>query len=223
MNSRALFPFAHRLAVLSLALALPACTNIKNDRTRTQTEGATTGAAAGALLGAGAGALLSKNKAQGALIGGAAGALAGGLAGGAYGGAVAKKKEGYVQTEDTLDARVRRTRREIDRRHTFNNGLKFEIARHEQRLAQLRAQGKTAGLAVEQFELRSTLAKRAGQLDRESRSWQEAIDGHKAALEQYRSDPRAGALRSDIATLAGERATLDKQRRELNGITKRAR
>ncbi len=215
--------FATRLLALALVAAMPACTNIRDDAARTQTEGGAAGAAGGALIGAGAGALLSKNKSQGALIGGAAGAAAGGVAGATYGNIVAQKKEGYARTEDSLDARLRGTRREIEQRHTFNNGLKYEVARHEQRLAQLRAGGRTAGLAVEQFELRSTLVKREDELGRDARSWQEAIDAHKAALERYRSDPRASALRSDIAALSQEGAELEKQRRALRGITKRAR
>ena len=68
----------------ALLLALASCTNIKNDRQRTQTEGALVGAAGGAAIGAAAGALIKKD-ARGAAIGAAAGALVGGLAGAAAG------------------------------------------------------------------------------------------------------------------------------------------
>lgn len=208
---------------LALVPAMGACTNIKNDSTRTRTEGAMAGAAGGALLGAGAGALLGgKNKKNAMLAGAAAGALVGAAAGAAHGDAVAKKKEGYTAAEDALDARIRTAKRQLSDRHTFNNGLKYEIARHQQRLASIQA-GSATGRAVEEFELRSTVIKRVGELDRQGRSWQQTIDDHKAALRQAGRDPRAATLRSDINGLAAEQSELLRQRKELVSITRRAR
>jgi uncharacterized protein YcfJ len=228
MNSR-FYPIdvpglGKKLLGLTLTIALGACSNLHNDRTRTTAEGGLAGAAGGAALGAAAGAALGgKNKAKGALIGGAAGALAGGAAGTAYGSAVAGKKESYARTEDSLDAQIRAAKREIANRHTFNNGLRYEVARHQQRLASLQASDRAAGRAVEQFELRSTVATRIGELDREARSWQDTIDAHKAALQQYRNDPRAAMLRSDLDSLTAESADLARQRRELLSITRKAK
>lgn len=228
MNSRSRFldlkRTGGRLVGLALVLAVGGCSNIKNDSNRTRTEGAMAGAAGGALLGAGAGALLGgkKNKQNAMLAGAAAGALVGAAAGTAYGDSVAKKKEGYTATEDTLDARIRTARRQLADRHTFNNGLKYEIARHQQRLASIEA-GSATARAVEEFELRSTVTKRVGELDRQERSWQQTIDEHKAALRQAGRDPRAAALQSEINGLAAEQSNLARQRKELISITRRAR
>lgn len=182
------------------------------------------GAAGGALVGAGAGALVGgKNKKNAMLAGAAAGAVVGAAAGTAYGDSVAKKKEGYTQTEDALDARLRAAQRQLSERHTFNLGLKYEIARHQQRLASLQRPERATGRAVEQFELRSTLANRVSELDREARSWQETIDAHKQALQQASGDPRAAALRTDINGLTAEQAELVRQTRELVSISRRAK
>lgn len=214
---------ASRLIGLTLAVAMGACTNIKNDSTRTRTEGGLAGAAGGALVGVGAGALLGgKDKKKAMLAGAAAGALVGAAAGVAHGDAVAKKKEGYTATEDSLDARIRTAKRQLADRHTFNNGLQYEIARHQARLASIQA-GSATGRAVEEFELRSTVTKRVGELDRQERSWQQTIDEHKAALRTAGRDPRAATLRSDINALAAEQSQLVRQRKELLSITRRAR
>jgi uncharacterized protein YcfJ len=213
-----------KLLSLTLVLALGACTNIKNDSTRTRTEGGLTGAAGGALVGAGAGALVGgKNKQKAMLAGAAAGAVVGAAAGTAYGDSVAKKKEAYTQTEDALGARLRATRRQLADRHTFNLGLSYEIARHQQRLASLQAPDRATGRAVEQFELRSTLASRVGELDREARSWQATIDAHKEALRQASGDPRAAALRTEIDGLNAEQSALARHRKELAAISRRAK
>jgi hypothetical protein len=212
-----------KLLGLTLVFALGACTNIKNDSTRTRTEGAMAGAAGGALLGAGAGALLGgKNKKNAMLAGAAAGALVGAAAGTAYGDSVAKKKEGYTQKEDALGVQLRTAQRQLNDRRIFNRGLKYEVARHEQRLAALRV-STAPGRAVEEFELRSTVSNRIGELDRQARVWQETIDAHKAALRQASGDPRAATLRTEINDLAAEQSELKRQRRELVTITRRAR
>jgi uncharacterized protein YcfJ len=215
---------AKKLTALLLICSLGACSNIHNDSQRTQTEGAVAGAAGGALLGAGVGALVGgKNKGNAMLAGAAIGALAGGAAGTAYGNSVAKKKEGYTQTEDALDTRLRTARRQLADRREFNLGLRYEIARQEQRLTSLRSETHNAGLAVEQFELRSTLANRVGELDRRARSWQETIDAHKAALRQVGGDPRGAALKTEIDGLAKEQAELSRQRKQLLSIARRAK
>ena len=76
---------------------------------------------------------------------------------------------------------------------------------------------------MEQFELRSTLAIRVGELDRQARSWQETIDAHKEALRQASGDPRAAALRTDINGLAAEQSELLRQRKEIVSLSRRAK
>ena len=107
-----------KLLGLTLVVALGACTNLHDDRQRTQTEGALAGAAGGAVLGTAAGAALGgKDKKKAMLAGAAAGAVVGGLAGAAHGEAVARKKAGYAQTEDALGARLSAAKKQLaDRR-----------------------------------------------------------------------------------------------------------
>jgi hypothetical protein len=213
-----------KLTGLTLLLALTACSNIKNDSTRTRTEGTVAGAAGGAALGAGIGALVGgKNKGQAALLGAAAGALAGGVAGNAYGDSVAKKKEGMAATEDQLGLRLAAANQQLASRHDYNEGLKYEIARHQQTLSGLKAKTNVAGKAVEQFELRTTVVTRMGEVDRQARSWQDTIDQHKLALKQAGNDPRTAQLKTSVNGLTREQAELLRQRKELAGIIRKAR
>ncbi len=85
--------------LLCVFLVLPACANIKDDRTRTTTEGALAGAGAGAAIGAIIGHFAGSAKA-GALIG----AALGGATGAMVGDHIADKKEQYATREKWLDA-----------------------------------------------------------------------------------------------------------------------
>ncbi len=85
--------------LLCIFLVLPGCANIKDDRTRTTTEGALVGAGAGAGIGAIIGHFAGSAK-TGALIGG----LLGGAVGAGVGDHIADKKEQYATREKWLDA-----------------------------------------------------------------------------------------------------------------------
>ena len=89
------------LLVALLATQLVACANIKDDSTRTKTEGTLTGAGIGAGVGALIGALIDGGR--GAAIGAGIGAGIGAAGGYAVGKHVADKKAEYASQEDWLD------------------------------------------------------------------------------------------------------------------------
>ncbi len=208
------------MATATLILSLAACTNIKDDSQRTRTEGALTGAAAGAALGAGAGALLKKNK-QGALAGAAAGALVGGLAGAAVGDSVAKKKEGYAQQESALDSQLAGLNRQIEGRKAYNEKLREVVAAKEQQLTTVLALDRSSGPTVQEFDLRTSVNAKVGEIDRAARSWQETIDAHKAVLKGASADARGPELEAEINRLTEERTELLRQRAKLISINEK--
>ena len=195
-----------------LLSSLAACTNIKDDNTRTRTEGAAAGAAVGAAAGAGVGALAKKGNA-GAIAGGAAaGALVGGVAGAAYGDSVAKKKEGYAHNESALDSQISGLQQQVAARREYNDKLRVLVAAKEQQLAAVLASDRSAGPTVKEFDLRTTVSAKLGDLDHESKSWQETIDAHKAVLKKAGNDPHSAELQKEIDQLSEQRAELLRQR-----------
>jgi len=205
---------------ITLVATLTSCTNIKNDSQRTRAEGAATGAAAGAALGAGAGALIAKNK-QGALVGAAAGAAVGGLAGAAAGDSVAKKKEGYAKQESALDSQLGLLNRQIEGRRSYNAKLREVVSAKEQQLATVLASDRSAGLTVQEFDLRTSVNTKVGELDRAARSWQDTINAHKGVLKGTANDPRGPELEAEINRLAEEREELLRQRARLITINEK--
>ncbi|MEA3209563.1 MAG: hypothetical protein QOE70_2620 [Chthoniobacter sp.] len=209
---------ARLLSSIVLCCAVCSCANIKNDRTRTRTEGAAAGAAGGALLGAGLGWFVGQSR-VGAMAGGAiGGALFGASAGAAYGDRVASRKEGYVRTEDALEARLRSTKQQIATRRSYNSRLRGSIARKEQQLATVLATDRSEGPTVGEFDLRTSVNTQLGEVDQRARSWQETIDAHKTALARVGADPRKVALKTDIDGLSTERQELERQRERLSSI-----
>lgn len=205
------------LAATVLA-ALASCTNIQNDSQRTRTEGAVTGAVAGAAVGAAAGALIKKD-ARGAVAGAAVGALAGGLAGAAVGDSVAQKKEGYAQQESALDSQLAGLNRQIEGRRQYNAKLRELVSAKEQQLASVLKSDRSVGPTVQEFDLRTSIISKVGEIDRAARSWQETIDAHKAVVKGASADPRGPELEAEVNRLAEERAELLRQRGRLISIT----
>ncbi len=204
----------------TLLVALSGCTNIKDDSQRTQAEGAVAGAATGAAVGAGTGALLKKNK-EGALAGAATGAVVGGAAGAAVGDSVAKKKEGYAQKESALDSQLAGLNQQIEGRRAYNAKLRELVSAKEQKLATVLALDRSAGPTVEEFDLRTSITAKIGEVDRASRSWQETIDAHKAVLKGAGADARGPELEAEINRLAEERTELLRQRVRLISINEK--
>lgn len=128
-------------AAITAVAMLASCTNIKNDQTRTRTEGTL----AGGLLGAGLGAIIghqSGNAAAGALIG----AAAGGLAGLAVGDHVARKKARYASQEAWLDACIAHAEKVNADARAYNRSLENKIASLQSRLAAAKASGNKSEL-----------------------------------------------------------------------------
>lgn len=124
-------------ATLLTASAGCGCSNIQNDRTRTKTEGALTGAGVGTLLGAGIGALAGGGK--GALLGGAIGAAAGTGIGYLIGTSVANSKEKYARQEDWYEDCIADARNVNLKTNDYNQRTRQEIASLNQRASQLRS------------------------------------------------------------------------------------
>ena len=215
------FPRQVQTAVTAMLLvSFAGCANIKNDSQRTRTEGALTGAAAGAAVGAGVGALVKKN-AGGALAGAAAGAAVGALAGAAVGDAQAKKKEGYAQKESALDSQLTGLNRQIDSRRAYNSKLRDLVTAKEQQLAAVLASDRSAGPGAQEFDLRTSVASKIGEIDRADRSWQETIDAHKTVLSKASGDSRGPELEAEINRLSEERTELLRQRARLISINEK--
>ena len=111
--------------MLCLSCALVGCANIKDDSTRTKTEGTLLGAGLGAGLGALVGGLTGGGR--GALVGASIGAAAGGLGGYALGTHVANKKAEYASQEDWLDDCIVHAEQFNAEVHNYNAKLGHDI------------------------------------------------------------------------------------------------
>ena len=121
---------------ITAAAFLASCANIKDDQTRTRTEGTL----AGSLIGGGLGAIIghqSGHGIEGALIG----AAAGGLAGLAVGDHVARKKARYASQEAWLDACIAHAQQVNRSAVSYNNSLRSKISGLETRLAAAKSSG----------------------------------------------------------------------------------
>ena len=126
-------------AALTCIAFLASCTNIKDDQTRTRTEGAL----AGSLIGGGLGAIIGHQSGAG-LEGALIGAAVGGLAGLAVGNHVANKKAAYASQEAWLDACIANAEKVNAQARSYNNSLRSKIASLESRLAAAKASGDKA-------------------------------------------------------------------------------
>lgn len=215
MNHR----FIQLTAVLCAgSLFFTGCTNIKNDTTRTKTEGTLAGAGIGALLGAGVGALAGgggRSIATGALIG----AAAGGATGYAYGSHVAKKKQGYAASEERLRGMIGRTRSERQSAEAYNSNLRRAIVQQRSELNRI-SSAKRSGQNVrgDADRLRRNLD---GNIERTNNQLE-----HKNAVlieaKETLNDAPAGADRSKLQaeynSLSQEKALLGQQIKQMNGM-----
>ena len=102
------------------------CAGIKDDGTRTRTEGAGTGAAAGAVVGAIIGQLAGGST-EATLLGAAIGGAIGGVGGYAYGDHVAGQKEKYATEEDWLEACIAEAKKSNEEIVAYNQNLEEQI------------------------------------------------------------------------------------------------
>jgi hypothetical protein len=217
MTPRTFFRRTQCFWTVLLVGSLGGCSNIKNDRTRTQTEGAVVGAAIGAAAAAGTAAALKKGAGTAAAAG-AAGAAVGAIAGAAAGTAVANKKAGYASQESALNSQLSGLHQQIAAVREYNEGLKSMISTKEQQLATVLASDRSQGPTVQEFDLRTTINTKLTEIDGRARSWQETIDAHKAVLKKASNDPHSADLQKEIDELAEQRAEMLRQREKLAAI-----
>ncbi len=129
------------VASITLVTMFSGCTNIKDDGTRTRTEGALAGTA----IGAGLGAIIG-NQSGRAWEGAAIGAVAGGLTGLAVGNHVAKKKAGYASKEAWLDACISSAEKVNAQTVAYNRNLSSRIKTLEGKIAAAKASGNKTEL-----------------------------------------------------------------------------
>lgn len=213
----------HRLVQLTAVLCagsflFTGCTNIKDDTTRTKTEGTLAGAGLGALLGAGVGALAGgggRSIATGALIG----AAAGGAGGYAYGSHVANKKKGYAASEERLRGMIGRTRGERQSAEAYNSNLRRAIAQQRSELNRI-SSAKRSGQDVrgDAVRLRKNLdgniERTNDQLERKT----ETLNDARETLNEAPAGADRSKLQAEYNSLAKEKALLSQQIKTMNGM-----
>jgi hypothetical protein len=132
--------------------------------------------------------------------------------------AVAPKQAANVVAESALTSQLEGLDRQIASRKEYNAKLGELVATKEQQLATVLATDRSAGPTVQEFELRTSVNSKAGQMERAARAWQETIEAHRRVLAAAGSDPRASELTTEIDRLAAERAELLRLRARLLAI-----
>jgi uncharacterized protein YcfJ len=203
--------------------ALPSCTNIKDDDTRTKTEGTLTGAGIGAVVGAIIGVVLDGGR--GAARGAAIGAGVGGVAGYAYGSHVANQKADYASREEWLDAcliqaeKARRTTTE------YNARLSGELARLDQETHALETaykQGKVkrSSLRAEEKRIRQRMAESEQLIKRAEAE----IGLQNSVVQEARTggnDDKAARLEAEVRGLREQVDQLKEQSAQLAAMSHR--
>lgn len=195
--------------LLSVALA-GGCANIKNDTTRTQTEGTLVGAGGGALLGAGIGAIFGGTK--GAAIGAGVGAAAGAAGGFLVGDSIAKKKADYAREEDWYDANIQQAAKVNKETSKYNASLRKEVADLDRRASKLKKDyaknkaGRDALLAAKsKVDTRSSEVRRnIAALEKEYQNQQAvAVDArrHGSKAEAAKLDREIAKTKKSIAEM----------------------
>ncbi|MEO8350250.1 MAG: hypothetical protein ABI680_00880 [Chthoniobacteraceae bacterium] len=201
-------------AIAAGSLLFAGCTNIKDDTQRTKTEGTIAGVAAGALLGGLIGAATGgggRSIATGAVAGGAVG----GLAGHKYGTEVAKKKQGYAANEARLRQLIGEARSERQSAERYNASLRSAISQQRTQLARIRSgQADRAAAAKLRRNIDGNLSQSKAQYDRNNAVTSEV----KATLDQAPASQDKKQLQAEYASLQEEKALLNQQIKEMNGI-----
>ena len=204
------------VVALFFAISLIAgCANIKDDSTRTKTEGTMIGAGAGAVVGGLVGYLVGGEK--GALIGAGVGAAAGAAGGYAYGDHVAGQKEKYAKEEDWLDACVVEAKKTNQDLIAYNQTLTQQIADVKKETAALRKKYKNS------TALQAKLKERQKSVDEMLASTNTKLEFAKKELEaqKYVADDARKNQKSDYAvTMDSEAEQLKVTVAELEKKTK---
>jgi hypothetical protein len=207
-------------AVVATVLTLfAACSNIKNDRTRTKVEGTSAGAAAGGALGGLIGGIVGLGSpdyiARGVLMG----AQIGGGAGYSYGSYVANKKARYASTEAWLDACVAEVRQETKKSHDYNMIARAVIVRQKRRLAELKTATLPAVAEQTQTEvLRQRIDTSLTHLNNALRNWQLTVEAHRRVVARTRASARTETLQAEVDKLESQRKELETSREEFTAL-----
>lgn len=216
------------MIIMMFAIVIPGisgCANIRDDKERTQTEGALAGAGTGAVIGALLGGLLGNG--EGAAIGAAIGAAAGGAAGYAYGTHVAAEKGKYAKTEDWLDACIASLEETNQETKQYNAQLTKDIADLDTQTAQLKAgyKNKKISKAAMQEEKKKVDFKLAEAKEKLKRANFELENQEKVLAEAKKSaegqDGIAKKLDSQIASLKKHIGELERNTEELASLSSR--
>ncbi len=212
------------IALLCLMLAVaPGCANIKDDSTRTTTEGGITGAAVGAGVGAIFGAIVGGGR--GAAIGAGIGAVAGGVTGVAVGKHIANKKAEYASREDWLDACITQARTVNEQTVAYNEQLKTEIAALDKQSTQLAADYKRKSVNKEQLVAENkAIQDRKAQVDATIAQLEEEVASQKSVVADARAgnnDQEAGIIEREIAKMETQIAQLKQDSQKLASFSMR--
>ena len=199
------------------------CTNIKDDRTRTQTEGTLVGAGVGAAAGAGIGAAVGGGR--GALIGAGIGLLIGGMAGAAIGTHIANEKEKYASEEAWLDACLQQARQTNEQLKTYNEDLAGQIAVLDEETKQLqRAYASRAAQRSSLVAEQKKIEEKSKEINQQIALAENEIAGQQKALANAQASNKSeesALLEAEIASLQRHKAKLEENNRQLASISAR--
>ena len=117
-----------------------------------------------------------------------------------------------------LTAQIDALKTQITKRQGYNAQLREAIEGYENRIPAVLATDRTHGPSVQEFDFRTSIQAKLGEIDRAAKSWQETIDAHSAVVAKSESDPRHGELQSEVNELTEIRAELLRQRTRLTGL-----
>jgi len=199
------------------------CTNIKDDRTRTQTEGTLVGAGAGAAVGAGIGALAGGGR--GALIGALIGTVVGGVAGYGVGTHIANKKEEYASQEDWLDACLQDAHQKNEQLKQHNENLRAEIKRLDTQTAALQKSYAAKIATKRELQNENKIIEKKIKENNELLAQTDAsISGHQQVLAEAKSSGKTDAvalLEAEIAALERNKKNLQEGNQQLLALSNR--
>jgi chromosome segregation ATPase len=201
------------------SLFFTGCANIKDDTTRTKTEGTLAGAGLGALVGAGIGALAGGAHGRGIAAGAAIGAAAGGAGGYAYGSHVARKKQGYAASEERLSAMIDNARSERQSAEAYNSNLRRAIAQQRTELDRLSA-ARRSGQSIDgdANRLRRNLDGNIERTNEQIQHNNEVLGQVRETLNGTPDGADKAKLQAEYNSLSKEKALLSQNIREMNGM-----
>ena len=211
------------ILVLALALLGGGCANIKDDGTRTKTEGTLVGAGAGAAIGAGIGAIVGGGR--GAAIGAGIGGLLGGITGFFVGKHIADKKSEYASEEDWLNDCVAQAREVNDEAVKYNAKLRTDIASLDAKSKKLAAAYKKNQASAESLkEEQIAVEKRQAEIKETIAGLESEVKSQKTVLadaQENKKDEHAKSLNQEIAKLEKQIAEMKAYNNKLASISAR--